>query len=69
MWSHREEGAGHCSISRKLLNVQMSTLSTLYFDLKEILEKLEPFPKQKARRSATVGNLCNGRAPFKCTLE
>ena len=27
MWSHREEGPGHCSISRKLLGVQISTLN------------------------------------------
>ena len=25
MWSHREEGPGHCSISKKLLSVQIST--------------------------------------------
>ena len=24
-WSHREEGPGHCSISKKLLSVQIST--------------------------------------------
>ena len=25
VWSHREEGPGHCSISKKLLSVQIST--------------------------------------------
>ena len=25
VWSHREEGPGHCSISKKLLSAQIST--------------------------------------------
>ena len=29
MWSHREEGPGHCSISKKLSSVQMSAFEDL----------------------------------------
>ena len=29
VWSHREEGPGHCSISKKLLSVQISTFDIL----------------------------------------
>ena len=29
VWSHREEGPGHCSISKKLLSVHISTFDIL----------------------------------------